>query len=204
MKKVRANLSGMVFGKLTVKEYSHSDKWGNACWICECECGNQAVVSTKDLKRGHTNSCGCYQKQRASEAKTKHGKSGEDNRLYRIWKGIKERCFNSNARYYSNYGGRGISICDEWRNEYLAFEAWALSHGYQDHLTIDRIDVNGNYEPDNCRWVSMKEQCNNRRNNNYISFNGKTQTAAQWADELGVERTSLVRKLRKESGEQCE
>ncbi len=106
-------------------------------------------------------------------------------RLKICWKNMRQRCNNPNFTYYRNYGGRGIRICDEW-SDYAAFEKWALANGYNDSLTLDRIDTNGNYEPSNCRWATMKTQANNKRNNRLITINGKTQTASQWADELGV------------------
>ena len=118
------------------------------------------------------------------------------SRLKIAWKNMRQRCYNPNFIYYCNYGGRGITICDEWQDFY-AFERWAYANGYSDELTIDRIDNNGNYEPSNCRWVTMKVQNNNKRSNRLITYNGKTQTESQWADELGISFAVLRNRLHK-------
>ena len=114
----------------------------------------------------------------------KHGKY--HTRLYNIYRGMKDRCYYKSHNRYNYYGGRGISICGEWLNDFMAFYTWAIDNGYDDNLTIDRIDVNGNYEPCNCRWLTPKEQSNNRRSNVYLTYNNKTQTIKQWAEELGI------------------
>ena len=113
-----------------------------------------------------------------------HGKY--KSRIYHTYKHMKQRCYNKNCKDYIDYGKRGITICDEWLNDFMAFYNWAYEHGYQDNLTIDRINVNGNYEPSNCRWADMKIQANNMRKNVYLTYNGKTQTMSQWADELCI------------------
>lgn len=122
-----------------------------------------------------------------------HGK--RNTRLYSIYAHIKERCYNANNKSYHYYGAKGIIICDEWLHDFQAFYDWAMANGYADNLTIDRIDVNGNYEPSNCRWVTMKEQSNNKSCNISIAFNGKTQTLKQWADELGINYTRLYQRI---------
>lgn len=178
------DLTGKKFGRLTVIERAENNEHGTAQWLCKCDCGNYDVVTTGNLKKT-TASCGCYRQERM----TKHGKSGE--RVYKIWKDINKRCNNANHGNYEDYGGRGIKVCNEWRNSFEMFYKWATENGYTDNLTIDRIDVNGNYEPSNCRWVDYKTQANNRRNNHLITYNGKTQTMAQWADELGMKYKTL-------------
>lgn len=114
-----------------------------------------------------------------------------NTRIYRIWQRMKTRCYNKNFQHFKDYGGRGIKVCDEWLNDFMAFYKWAVDNGYNDNLTIDRIDVNGNYEPNNCRWLTNDEQQNNKRNNILLTYNGKTQTITQWANELGIKRSQI-------------
>ena len=164
---------------------------------CHCDCGNEFEVERYNLMSGHTQSCGCQHKERArkacADALRTHGDSYA--RLYTIYRGMRDRCENPNGHAYQWYGERGIKVCDEWANSYEVFREWALSHGYTDELTIDRIDFNGNYEPDNCRWVTMKEQQNNRCNNNYIEYEGKTYTLTQLAEAHNIVPSTLHTRL---------
>ena len=131
-----------------------------------------------------------------------HGCSG--TRLYQIWENMKKRCKNKNNHHYKNYGGRGITVCQEWDNSFCAFRLWALSSGYNDDLTIDRINVNGNYEPSNCRWITSMEQCKNLRKNVRLTYNGKTQIISDWARELNIESSTIgYRHRRGWSDEEC-
>lgn len=176
------DLTGQRFGRLLVveKDEPFITKSGQkqVRWLCQCDCGNTTSVSTAYLRNGKTKSCGCLQRDRAKEANTKHG--DYKNRLYLIYKKMINRCTDEKTPCYKNYGGRGITVCDEWKNDYLAFKEWALSHGYSDDLSIDRIDVNGNYEPDNCRWADDFIQNNNTRRNVNITFNGETHSLSVW------------------------
>lgn len=150
------DLTGKRFGKLTVIQRVQN-KGNKVNWLCQCDCGNTTIVQGSNLKNGHIRSCGCL----ISETNTKHGKW--NSRIYRIYHAMKQRCYNSSSEHYDCYGGRGISICPEWLHDFQAFYNWAMSHGYSDELSIDRIDVNGNYEPGNCRWAEPSLQTFNQR-----------------------------------------
>lgn len=146
------------------------------CWVCRCDCGKIKTIPGCSLRSGHTKSCGCLM--------VKHGKSHKE-RLYETWKNMRRRCYDKSNKRYANYGGKGIRICDDW-NEYSNFRKWALENGYSENLTIDRIDVNGNYCPENCRWADSLVQANNTTRNRYIEYNEKTQSMADWAREFGI------------------
>lgn len=155
------DLTGQRFGKLTVLRRAVVE--GNkTIWCCKCDCGNEVNVSATNLKRGRTHSCGCYKKEQSKLRHLTHGCS-KNNRLYRIWICMRQRCFYEKNDNFNYYGGRGIIVCDEWKNAFEPFQQWALANGYADNLSIDRIDVNGNYEPANCRWVTMAVQNKNQR-----------------------------------------
>lgn len=185
----KINMIGQKFGRLTViEECKERDKHRHILFKCVCDCGNYVNVLGTELRNGRTKSCGCLQKEKAKEANTKHGK--RNTRLYRIYYAMINRCYRINNANYINYGGRGIVVCDEWKHNFEAFYNWAINN-YKEGLTIDRIDHDGNYEPDNCKWITYKEQNNNKRNNIKITYNGKTQTLKQWADELRVNYSTL-------------
>lgn len=178
------DLSGKRFGYLTAIQYTgKKTKSGhNAIWLCKCDCGNYVEVNSGQLQSSGIHSCGCYVRERMSKLNYKHG--GKKERLYMVWESIKRRCYDKSFPEYDNYGGRGISVCNDFM-DYAKFREWALANGYdknakQQMCTIDRIDVNGNYTPENCRWVSAKVQQNNRRNNRIITYKGETHTLAEW------------------------
>lgn len=152
------NLRTQRFGRLVVICLTNKRKWGNIVWLCRCDCGNLVEILSNSLLRGLTNSCGCLRIEKAKQLNTTHGDKGKVGiRLYRIWAGMKTRCLNSNRLAYKWYGKRGISVCEEWINNYQAFKFWALLNGYVDNLTIDRINNDGNYEPSNCHWITTSE-----------------------------------------------
>lgn len=183
------DLTGQQFGRLTVIGYSHQNKHRHAVWECQCSCGNKTLVISPCLIKGQVLSCGCFHEHH----NTPRGMS--KSRLYHIWCAIRRRCSDPKNNRYHIYGGRGIRVCDEWQHDFAAFLDWSLSNGYSDALTIDRIDVNGNYEPSNCRWITHKAQCYNTRSNRLFSLNGKSQTLQEWASELGISYRTLVYRI---------
>ena len=184
------DLTGQTFGRLTViKRADNKNK--RTAWLCKCECGNELITTTDNLRSGDTQSCGCYNKERTVQTHQKHGLRYK--KLYAVHQSIKARCYNKNNKQYKDYGGRGIVVCDEWLGEHGAenFIKWSLSNGYANNLTIDRIDNDKGYSPNNCRWTTPKEQGNNTRRNHYITYNGETHTLSQWAEILNLNRATL-------------
>jgi len=178
------DLTGKKFGKLLVISQSSRAKNNSIRWLCKCDCGKEVIVQGGHLRSGHTTSCGCLQ--------TKHNMT--NTRLYGIWNGMINRCTNKNKSSYKYYGERGITFCPEWR-EFVNFYNWAIKNGYNEKLTLDRINPNKNYSPENCRWASLKEQANNLRTNRKLTFNNETLTIAQWSEKLNIPHATITRRI---------
>lgn len=184
------NLAGQRFGRLVA--IGLDDKPGRKkYWVCQCDCGNVKSVRSDSLQSGAIRSCGCLKKERdkinlaVNPSKSKCAERGYKSggtRLYTIWQNLKQRCYNEHDASYSNYGGRGITVCEEWRYDFPAFHDWALANGYRDDLTIDRIDNDSSYSPENCRWTTVTEQCRNRRSNIKIKIGNSTKTLVEWCE----------------------
>lgn len=197
----RNNLVGKQFGKLVVEKYMGSDKHRQAKWLCRCSCGGSTVTSTSHLNSGHTQSCGCYKVEIMTELLTIHGMDG--SRFHTIWKNMKQRCSNKNASDFEQYGGRGITYCDMWK-EFLNFKE-DMYESYLKHVekygekdtTIDRINYNDNYYKENCRWATIVEQANNKRSTIYAEYNGKLLTLSEISRISGIKYTTLYARYRK-------
>lgn len=185
------DLTGRTFGRLKVLRHAGINKWGNYLWECQCSCGRLHTVSSGKLVKGKSTSCGCYAKELHVKQLTKHGITVNGKpRLFTIWCGIKSRCLNPKSINYHRYGKRGIGICEEW----LCFESfynWSIENGYKEGLTIDRIDNNGNYSPDNCSWITRYENALKQERYTMLIINGKTKPLSTIAREIGMSRYSL-------------
>lgn len=192
MGKERVNIIGRKFGLLTVVSLDHINGY-TRYFLCECECGNHSIVAKNALTTGKQVSCGCLRKKRIGELnKLPDGYL----RLGKIYRAMKKRCYNPSSNRYYRYGGRGIKICDEWLENIDAFREWAINNGYNDSLSIDRIDNDGDYCPENCRWISMSDQSVNNSKNIYIEYDGKSKTISQWAKDLGMKNSTLHNRIR--------
>lgn len=177
------DLTGQKFGRLTVIGLDTGKNTRKTFWICQCECGNITSVRSDSIQKGTIKSCGCLKKEQDRinlTANHSHKQSG--TRIYGIWQNMKSRCYNEHNTRYHRYGGRGIKVCDEWENDFSAFYSWALKNGYDEHLTIDRIDNDGDYHPDNCRWSTREEQSNNRSTNINITIGNETKSLIEWCN----------------------
>ena len=187
------DLTGKKFGRLTVMRRT-SNKKTRTYWHCKCDCGKEIDVCASHLSSSKTVSCGCSSAERIAELNKTHGMS--KTILYKKWCEMKKRCFNKSTASYSSYGGRGITVCDEWKDDFLSFYNWAMSNGYSNGLSIDRIDVNGNYEPSNCRWVDNKTQSLNKRNTIYIELFGAKTTLFECCEYAQVDYKRAYRKYK--------
>lgn len=187
------DLTGKRFGRLTVIERVENDNQKKPQWRCKCDCGNETIARANALRRGTIVSCGCYSK----EIHRTHGGCG--SRLYAVWKDMKGRCFNPNHRFYSDYGGRGITVCEQWLT-FEIFQRWAISAGYDPNAekwtcTLDRINNSIGYCPENCRWADMKTQGRNKRNNRMIEYHGQCKSLSEWVNELGLSYQTVYARL---------
>lgn len=202
------DLTGQRFGMWTVIQRAETSKAGQTRWLCRCDCGTAKAVQGCHLRGGKSICCGCENNKRLSEwnrtAKRKHGGAIHSNRdrLYAIWSSAKGRCFTKTDKQYKNYGARGITVCDEWlgENGYENFRTWAYANGYDENAprskcTLDRIDVNGNYEPSNCRFADAVVQCNNKRNNHWLEYNGERHTVSEWSRIVGLTERQIQARL---------
>ena len=191
------DLTGQRFGRLTVicraDNYIKPNGHKESAWLCRCECGKETVITRTNLKRAR--SCGCSKGKYISDSKITHGMS--NSRLYRIWRNMKNRCYNPNVERYNRYGGRGIKICDEWKDDFQVFYEWSMNHGYSDKLSIDRIDTNGNYSPNNCRWITMPEQADNKSNSRLFEFNNSAHTVSEWSEKTGISRDVIWNRIKR-------
>lgn len=188
------DLTGQRFGRLTAIERVEN-KGKATMWRCMCDCGNVTVVAAGALRSNEVRSCGCLQKELTSLRNTTHGMA--NSRLHRIWRGMKSRCYNQNTAEYQHYGGKGVKVCDQWKNNFEDFYRWAIENGYRDDLSIDRIDCNGDYSPENCKWSNIIEQANNKMNNIVLTYNGETHTLAEWSGIVGISRCTLRDRLKR-------
>lgn len=188
----KINIIGRRFGRLVVLSYSHSDGY-RKYYNCQCDCGNQTCVLKGNLLSGKQVSCGCFRRFRlANENRLPDGYL----HLGKIFRSMKYRCYDKSCNRYYRYGGRGIKICDEWLSDINSFRKWAIENGYKEGLSIDRIDNDKDYCPENCRWVTQEEQRNNTSRTVLIEYNGKTQTLTQWAKELNMKPSTLHNRIR--------
>lgn len=193
MRKIK-NIKGQKFTKLKVIDLQGVQNH-RAMWLCKCDCGNEIVVSSNSLLTKKTKSCGCLNIKKIIERNTTHGLS--KTRLYKIWCGMKQRCYNKNDKRYNRYGKRDIKICDEWLKDFKKFYDWSIKNGYSDKLTIDRINNNGNYEPNNCRWITQHEQTRNYSRNIFLTYNGETLCLKDMAKKYNIPEYKLSRGLKK-------
>lgn len=188
------NITGEKFWKLTALNFEYRDNNYRHFWKFRCDCGNEIIARKNAVISGNTTQCKkCSINARARKIST-HGYAR--TRLYREWAGIIQRCENPKSTSYNRYGELGITVCDEW-HKFENFANWSINNGYSDDLTIDRIDIFGNYEPSNCRWVSNLEQANNKSTNTFIKINEETHTIAEWARIYGMKYHTLYDRIKK-------
>ena len=200
------DIIGMKFGRLTVIKLDHIKKASKNLYyyLCKCDCGKEHIVIKSSLLNGLTRSCGCYNNEvRAEKFRQRAKHYMTDTRLHKMWEKMKGRCYCKTDPRYKDYGGRGIRVYDEWKSDFKTFYDWAMNNGYDEtapygKCTLDRINVNGNYEPSNCRWVTLKEQNRNRRNNKLITYKNETHCLFEWAEIYGINPKILSQRLNRD------
>lgn len=190
--------TGKRFNRLVVVKYIGQKRYGGEpkrMWLCKCDCGNTIITAITPLKQGRTKSCGCYANEMQHSIGRKHGMS--NSRIFSIWANMLSRCTNPNSTHFKRYGGRGITVCDEWLGEEgsVNFINWALNNGYSDELTIDRINNDKGYSPDNCRWVTNKVQQRNKSTNKLLTLDGKTLCVSEWSEITGISTNTINQRL---------
>ena len=190
---VLQDLTGKRFGSLVVIGRAPTVK-KRTMWECKCDCGKRVFKEAYSLKTGETKSCGCLRRDSASINSRTHGMT--KTALYKKFRGMVYRCENKRSKSYKDYGGRGIKVCPEWRHDYMNFYEWSMANGYRKGLTIERIDNDGDYSPENCRWATKIEQDNNRRTNHFITYNAETHTIAEWSRISGITPSAIYGRLK--------
>lgn len=186
--------TGQKFGRLTAIELDHTQR-KHSYWKFKCECGSDLVLRVDTVVSGNTKSCGCYNREAHRVQKLTHGFSKQ--KVYHVFYAMKSRCYDPSNVAFEYYGGRGIKICDEWLRSPSSFCEWAYANGYSNGLTIDRIDVNGDYSPDNCRWVSRKTQNENTRRNTWLTYNGETMILRDWCQRFNVNMATACSRIKR-------
>ena len=189
------DLLNNTFGRLTVITKGIPDKYGKTCWFCKCSCGSIKSITAQSLIKKLTTSCGCFHKEQVSKIKKTHGVSRTT--LYKVFKNMEDRCYKKDDPNFKYYGNRGIIIEDEWKNNVLNFVKWSKENGYKKGLQIDRINNDGNYSPENCRWTTGKENSNNKRNNHKLDYNGEILTLRQFSIRYDINYSTLQRRVSK-------
>lgn len=198
------DITGQKFGRLTaIKLFKVEPRKGGGTthyWLFKCDCGKEIILRKNSVTLGHTNSCGCYKEKVLKEKNKTHGL--RYTKLYKKWLDIKKRCYNPNTKFYYCYGARGIKVCDEWLKDFKTFYDWAMANGYDENAkiyqcTIDRINVNGNYSPENCRWVTQKVQNRNSRHNHLITYNNETHCLTEWGEIKNISPDKIRQRLKR-------
>lgn len=199
----REDLTGMRFGRLTVIKFHENDRGGRSQWLCKCDCGNTTIVRSYDLKGGKIVSCGCFWKERLVECNTSHNMCKNHPKLYFEHYNMLKRCYDEKCKNYNNYGGRGIQVCDRWRDNIQNFfdDVSVLPHFEEDGYSLDRIDNDGDYTPNNVRWATVREQNLNRRNTLSFEYNGRTRTLKEWSEIFNIPYNNLYQHVMRSGGD---
>lgn len=186
------DITGERYNKLKVISF-YDFKNARARWLCQCDCGKQKIVYSSDLRSHNVKSCGCLLHKKISKIKS----DNSTKRLHYIYYNIKQRCYNEKNPAYKYYGGKGITMCNEWLNDINTFCKWAIEKGYSDNLTIERIDVNGNYEPDNCKWITKTQQGYNKNNSVLYTINNQTKCLSEWCKIYDIDYHVVYKRLKR-------